>query len=825
MTDAALPIDAVLPELLDTLRTHPRVILQAEPGAGKTTRVPLAVLESGLVEGTILMLEPRRVAARNAATFMAAQLGEPVGETVGYRIRFESRTSARTRIEVLTQGLLTRRLQDDPELAGVGMIIFDEFHERQLASDLGLALALDVQEGLRDDLKLLVMSATLELQSLGAFLDAPVVESEGRGYPVTVEHVAGGRDERTEQLVVRTVRQASTKHPGDILVFLPGTGLIRRLQQSLSDLHTVALHGDLPVDAQSAVLNPPEETPQRVILATNVAESSVTIPRVRTVIDTGLANEPRFEPTTGLSALRTVPISQASATQRSGRAGRTAPGQAYRLWPSSQRLEPQRRAEITQVDLSSLALELAAWGSTDLRFLDPPSQPMLAAAREQLRGLGFLDAHDHLTDDGRRALQLGLPPRQARLVLNADRHADIASVLALLESRTARHSDDLVRRYREWLANPKSRDWAAATRLREQWQRRLPSRGAPNPDNLALTLAEGYLDRVAHRSDRDPLRYQLFNGQTAVLHPETDLRGHEWLVVAELEHDRPHARIRAAAPITESILRERFADHWRRETPAEFDPRTEAMHAYQVERFGRIETGRKSAGAADPEQAAQALVRYVQAQGMASLPLADRTQEWLTRVRCARHWLPERTADWPSMDSAALLADPGWLLPVVRGKSRLRNIDPEAIDNALRNLLPWDARRQLDEWCPRRITVPSGMERGIEYAFDEQWRNAEGETVTHAHPPVLAVKLQELFGLKETPRIADGRIPLTLHLLSPGGKPLQVTTDLRSFWSQTYPEVRREMKGRYPRHPWPDDPDSFEPTHKTTRRLQESRKS
>ena len=818
-----LPIDAVLPDLLTAVADHPVVILQAEPGAGKTTRVPLALLKTDIIAPgkKILMLEPRRVAARAAAAFMAQLLGERVGETVGYRVRFESQVGPRTRLEILTQGMLTRRIQDDPELSDVGLIIFDEFHERQLASDLGLALALDTAEGLRDDLKILVMSATLELTQLSSFLDdAPVITSQGRGFPVTVEHLPSLRaDEQLEHQVTRSIHLALDRHDGDILVFLPGLRSIRRVQSLLRDAaaDVFALHGEMHLDEQAELLRVDETARRRVILATNVAESSITLPRVTVVIDTGLANEPRFDPQTGLSSLRTVRISQASATQRTGRAGRLAPGHAYRLWPTSQRLDAQRRPEITQRELSGLVLEMAAWGSDQLRFLDPPPAGTLAAARDELKALDFLDPSGRITAAGRQALAMGTDPRLARMILESDDPEATAALLALLESRSADRGDDLQRRYRRFMAQPNAREFGPARQLKSQWQRRLVSKNrnvshkTDNRDSdVGLTLAHGYLNWVARRSDKDPLRFHLFNGLTATLHPETELRGHEWLVVADMAHGKPHASIRAAAPMSENGLRQHFANHWVTETVAEFDPATESMHAYQVETFGRIETARKSAGTPDKAEAAKALLQYVRQQGLQALPFND---SWLHRARCAMHWLPDQTADWPRLDSDALLADAEqWLLPLLG--TRLKHLDPQAVGQAIRNRLTWAQQQQVDAWCPTSITVPSGMDRPVAYQFEEHWRNAEGHTVPHAHPPVLAVKLQELFGLENTPRIANGTIALTLHLLSPGGKPLQVTQDLHSFWHNTYPEVRKEMKGRYPKHPWPDDPWSAVPTHR-----------
>ena len=823
------PIAPLLPAIGTSLATHPRLVLEAPPGAGKTTQVPLALLDASWLAGRrIVMLEPRRVAARSAAMFMAGQLGEEVGQTVGYRIRFENRVSARTRIEVVTEGILTRMIQDDPELEGIGALLLDEFHERHLAADLGLALALDVQAGLREDLRIVVMSATLDGQRLAAFLDAPRLSSEGRGHPVAVSHFPARREESLQAQARRAAEEALARHPGDVLVFLPGQREIARVQAALEaavlpdDAEVLALHGELPVEQQSRVLQAAPDGRRRIVLATNVAESSVTLPGVRVVIDSGLAREPRFDPNSGFPRLDVVPIAQASADQRAGRAGRVAEGWAWRLWPQSQRLEAQRRPEIAQVELAGLALELAAWGSEGLRFVDPPPPGALAAARELLQRLGALAASGGITAQGRRMLALGTHPRLAAMLLAARtprQQALAADLAALVEARDPlrSRSDALAERWRALAAFRSGRVPADASRsalaaidaAARQWRRRLRCEAAPPPDieahELGDLLAHAFPDRIAARHPSDPLRYQLANGRSARLFEDSALRGEPWLVASELRHEaRGDALLLRAAPVDEARLRADFPERFLEREAAVWDAGKRALVARRESRFDRIVLDSRPAGRVDPAQAAQALTDAVRELGLAVLPWSEGLRQWQAREVSLRQWLPE--LGLPDLSDAALLATvDDWLKPAFAGKTRLDALSEAEMGEALKSPLAWELRQQVQRLAPARITVPSGMERRIDYALDH-----EGAP----QPPVLAVKLQELFGLADTPAIADGRVPLTLHLLSPGGKPLQVTGDLRSFWDRTYPEVRKEMKGRYPRHPWPDDPWSATATHR-----------
>ena len=865
MSGTVFPIESLLPQVRASLQEHPRLVLEAPPGAGKTTQVPLALLDAEWLGGRkLVMLEPRRVAARAAAGFMATQLGELVGETVGYRIRFENKVGPRTRIEVVTEGILSRMLQDDPMLEGVGALLFDEFHERHLAGDLGLALALDVQAGLREDLRIVVMSATLDGERLAGFLDAPRLSSAGRSYPVEIAHFPARREEAIEHQARRAIENALATHPGDVLVFLPGQREIARVDAALagmqpvsgagelrqarqggrapesgqdaptegqatpphraaaaSALEVLALHGELPIDQQARVLQPAADGRRRVVLATNVAESSVTLPGVRVVIDSGLAREPGFDPNSGFSRLDVVTVSQASADQRAGRAGRVAEGFAYRLWPQSQRLEPQRRPEIAQVELASLALELAAWGSDALRFVDPPPTGAMAAARDLLKRLDALDAGNAITARGRRMLALGTHPRLAAMLLASNEPRRIAlacDLAALVEARDPlrSRSDALTERWQALAAFRNGRVGADANRsalaaidaASKQWRRRLRCDAQP-PANapahaLGDLLAHAFPDRIARQHPQDPKRYQLANGRMAKLFDDSAVHGEPWLVASELRFEARDALLLRAAPVDEVYLRQTFAAHFQEGDEVRWDAGRRALASERIARFDGIVLSSKPAGRVDPALAARALVDAVRDLGLVALPWSESLAQWRVRVRCLRTWMPE--LGLPDLSDAALLASlDEWLKPAFEGKTRLDALDEVALAEALKSGVDWRLRQRIDQLAPTRIVVPSGMERRIEYHQDDH---------DAAASPVLAVKLQELFGLAQTPRVADGRVPLTIHLLSPGGRPLQVTQDLAGFWERTYPDVRKEMKGRYPRHPWPDDPWNAAPTHR-----------
>jgi len=838
----AFPIDPLLPQIRDSLAAHPRLVLEAPPGAGKTTQVPPALLDAPWLEGRrIVMLEPRRVAARAAANFMARQRGEAAGDTVGYRIRFENKISARTRIEVVTEGILTRMIQDDPTLDGVGALLFDEFHERHLAADLGLALALDVQGSLREDLRIVVMSATLDGERLAQFLDAPRLSSAGRSHPVQIGHYPARREEKLEHQLRRAVEHALATHPGDVLAFLPGQREIARADAALAaseaarGVDVLALHGELPVEQQSRVLQPDPDGRRRVVLATNVAESSVTLPGVRVVIDSGLAREPRYDPNSGFARLDVVAIAQASADQRAGRAGRVADGWAYRLWPESQRLEPQRRPEMAQVELAALALELAAWGDAGLRFLDAPPPGAMAAARELLLRLGALEpgagAQPAITAFGRRMLALGTHPRLAAMLLaprEAGERALACDLAALIEARDPLRSggDALHARWQALAAFRAGRAPADASRsalaaldqASKQWRRRLRVDSLPPSSVPAHALGDlllhAFPDRIARQHPGDAYRYQLANGRSARLFDDSAVYGEPWLAISELRDDPRDARILRAAPLDEARLEREFPQRFVSEDRVVWDAAARGIAAVRERRFDRIVIDSRPLARPDPSRYADALIDAVRQLGLDALPWTPGLRQWRARVRGLREWMPELAqgeAPLPDLSDAALLERlDQWLKPALSGKTRLDALDEAAFGEALRSLCDWSWRPKLDALAPTRIVVPSGMERAIDYGYDDHALDGRGA----AQPPVLAVKLQELFGLADTPRIADGRVPLTLHLLSPAGRPLQVTQDLRGFWERTYPEVKKEMKGRYPKHPWPDDPWTATATHR-----------
>jgi ATP-dependent helicase HrpB len=831
------PITLLLPQVCASLAAHPRLVLEAPPGAGKTTQIPLALLHVDWLAGRkIVVLEPRRIAARAAAQFMARQLGEEVGQTVGYRIRFESKVSAATRIEVVTEGILTRLIQHDPELAGTGVIVFDEFHERHLAGDLGAALALDVQATLRPDLRLLVMSATLDGERIANWLDAPRLSSPGRSFPVRIEHPPARAQESIEHHQSRVVRQALEENEGDVLAFLPGRREIARvkaiLEETLSpsgDIDVVPLHGELSLTEQQASLAPAEPGMRRVVLATNVAESSVTLPGIRAVVDAGLAREPRFDPNSGFTRLETVSISQASADQRAGRAGRVAPGKAYRLWPQSRRLESARTAEIAQAELSGLALELAAWGITasssdTLRWLDPPPQGALAQARDLLLLLGALDVDHRITALGRRMLELGATPRLGAAALRAppSLRALIADLLALMDARsplrgTQARSDDFRARVialhawrdrRGVIARGEvdSGALAAIEQSAKGWRRRLDVRtaasGMPDSHSVGELLLHAFPDRVARRDHHNPLRYTLANGRGARLHENTALHGEPWLIVLDLRHESRDSLILAAAPLDPRVLERDYPAQFMRERVLRWNDERAAVEAFDEQRFGAIVLERRNVPV-KPQDALPALLAAIRAKGVDALPWNASARRLRARMQALRAWMPE--LGLPDVSDVALLASlEHWLAPHLDGKHRLDALAPEALSQALAMLFDYEQRRVLDAQAPESLVVPSGQSRRLDYA--------EGE------PPVLAVKLQELFGLADTPRIGGGRIPVTLHLLSPAGRPIQVTQDLKGFWERTYPEVRKELKGRYPRHPWPDDPWTATATHRAKSR-------
>lgn len=821
----SLPISPLLAELQTRLSTAPALVLQAPPGAGKTTLVPLALLDAPWLSGSrIIMLEPRRLAVRAAASRMAALLGESVGETVGYRMRFDSKVSQRTRIEVVTEGILTRRLQGDPELNGIGLLIFDEFHERSLHADLALALAHDTQRGLREDLRLLLMSATLDGERLSRALgDAPLLTSAGRSHPVDIHYAARESDAPPAETLVRGVLAALRAESGDVLAFLPGSGEIRRaaatLTAELGDrVSVLPLYGELPFAEQQRALQPDARGRRRVVLATSIAETSLTIDGIRVVVDAGYARQPRFDPRSGLSRLETVRISRAAAEQRAGRAGRLGPGVCYRLWTpaTDATLRPHTSPEILDADLAPLALELAAWGAPAdaLLWLDPPNPGALAQAQALLRQLDALDADGRISAGGRALLELGLHPRLAHLLLAGRRDgcpALACDVAALLEERDvlrgeAARSADLTLRL-EALATLRARGRGALRELGadgngcervEQAARalrqRLGSRADAEPiraSQVARLLAAAYPERIARRRDGSPDRYLLANGRGARLREGDPLSGADWLAVASLDAGEREGRIFLAAELDAPTLEDVLAAHIDSAASVRWDEREAAVVAREERRLGAILIDAKALARPAPEALRAAMCTGIERLGLDALPWTPALREWQARVLSLRAWLG---ADWPDVSDTALAARLNdWLAPYLDGISRREHLARLDLGAILRARLDWAQAQQLDALAPTHLEVPSGSRLRLSYTVD-------------GAAPVLAVKLQEMFGLADTPRIANGRIAVTLHLLSPAQRPIQVTQDLRGFWERTYAEVKKELKGRYPKHPWPDDP-------------------
>ncbi|KSB87457.1 ATP-dependent helicase [Caulobacter vibrioides] len=805
-----LPIFQAIPALKGALSDRETAVLVAPPGAGKTTAVPLALLEEAWVGGgKIVMLEPRRLAARAAASRMAQTLGESVGETVGFRVRLQSKVSAKTRIEVVTEGVFTRMILDDPGLDGVACVIFDEFHERSLDADLGLALARDSQGLLRDDLKILVMSATLDGARVSALLgDAPVVESEGRMFPVETRYLGRDDRQRLEERVGRAVERALAEESGSVLVFLPGQGEIRRAESWLAerlrrpDVDLAPLYGALDPAEQDRAVQPAPAGRRKVVLATSIAETSLTIEGVRVVIDAGLSRVPRFDPSSGLTRLETVRVARAAADQRRGRAGRVEPGVCYRLWdePETRALTAFARPEILEADLSRLALDLARWGAKDaegLAFLDPPPKAAFSEARSLLNRLQALDANGGLSAHGKALSNMPLAPRLAHMVARAaasgqaHRAAEIAAVLS--EQGLGGRGVDLRQRLEGFGRDrtPRARD---ARALAERWSRQAGKPSGAEPLDDALLLAEAYPERVA-RARGKPGEYQLASGRGVYLEPTDALARETWLAVGELGGGDARDRILLAAPLDEDALRAAFADRLVAEDRLETSGGGK-LRAKRLLRLGKLVVDEKIIDRPDPALIAGALADQVRSEGLAALKLGERGRGLLDRVAFLRANDGEA---WPDLSEAALVARlDEWLEPLLAGRSSLASLDEGTLEAAIKTLIPWDMQGRIEAQAPARFTAPTGSTFAIDYG-------AEGG-------PRVEVRVGELYGLAEHPSVAHGKVPLTLALLSPAHRPIQITKDLPGFWKGSWREVKVEMKGRYPRHVWPDDPASAAPT-------------
>ena len=807
-----LPIDAALPDLTAALRRQNAAVLVAPPGAGKTTRVPLVLAgeEWAQSKRRILVLEPRRLAARAAAERMAKTVGERVGETVGLRVRFGSKLSQKTRIEILTEGVFTRLILDDPMLGGVAAILFDEFHERSLDADLGLALARDVQQGLREDLRLLVMSATIDGARVASLLGgAPVIAAEGRAFPLETRYL--GRDARPiEPQIADAIVRAMRADTGSLLAFLPGAGEIRRTQALLDgrfdpSVDVVALYGALAADEQDRAIAPSPPGRRKVVLATSIAETSITIEGVRIVIDSGLARVPRYEPDVGVTRLETVRVSRAAADQRRGRAGRTEPGLCYRLWdePQTAALEPFSRPEILSADLSSLALDLAAWGSgsENLAFLDPPPRPALAEAKALLAELGAIDGDGRITEEGKKLRRLPLPPRLARMVVDAAAEgaalpaAEIALVIG--ERGLAGDDVDLTHRFAAFHRDRSSRAREARA-LARRWAEIAESSASPLAQSAPLNgeasigawLALAYPERVAKNRGGAAGAFVLANGRGAQIDPASPLAREPYLAVAELAGSAAAGRILLAAPIGLAEIEARFADRIVTREDIAFDPASASLRLRRLRRFGAITLSEQPMSAAASEAAARILAEGIARLGIDRLPWTKALRQWRDRVMFLR---ASEGDEWPDLSDAALAATVNaWLGPSLAAKTALRDITADEMETALNALLPWPRQRRLGAEAPAHFEAPTGSRVPIDYQADGG--------------PKIAIRVQELFGLDRHPAIAGGRIPLLIELLSPAHRPVQTTRDLPGFWRGSYAAVRAEMRGRYPKHPWPDDP-------------------
>jgi ATP-dependent helicase HrpB len=829
--DTPLPIDAVLDELAQTLAARNAAVLVAPPGAGKTTRVPLALLDAPwLRDKKIIVLEPRRIAARASAERMAKTLGERAGETVGYRVRFGSRISRKTRIEVVTEGIFSRQILDDPELSGVAAVLFDEFHERSLDADLGLALARDAQLGLREDLRLLVMSATLDGARVARLLgEAPVIASEGRAFAVETRYLRRKVDAPLERQMADAIATALRADPGSVLAFLPGAAEIRRTQNFLAErihddaIEIVPLFGALDAAVQDRAIAPAPKGQRKVVLATSIAETSLTIEGVRIVVDSGLARVPRYEPDIGLTRLQTVRASRAAVDQRRGRAGRTEPGICYRLWdePQTASLAAFTQPEILSADLSSLVLDLAQWGVSDpatMSFLDPPPAPALKEAKSLLHELGALDADGRITAEGKSLRALALPPRLSRMIVDSHRFGageQAAGIAAVLTERgLGGDSTDLDVRLDQFRRDRAQRA-TSARELARRWATQVASSDAPatSPSLLGggegkelrgldekistgVMLAFAFPDRVAR--NRGNGSFVLANGRGAAVEQTSSLARAPYVAVGELTGTAAAGRILLAAPITQAEIELHFVDQIETADEISFDPGAMALRARRKRTLHAITLSEAPLALTPSEATARILAGGLVAIGLDRLPWSKQSKQWRDRVMFLRKAEGE---SWPDLSDDTLAARrEDWLLPALYDKTSLKDFSAGDLSDALSTLLPWELRARLEREAPTHFEAPTGTMLAIDYEAEQG--------------PTIAVRLQELFGLNAHPSIANGAVPLVLELLSPAQRPVQVTRDLPGFWCGSYAAVRSELRGRYPRHPWPEDPANALPTRR-----------
>ncbi|HCE2131367.1 ATP-dependent helicase HrpB [Vibrio parahaemolyticus] len=816
-----LPIEAVMPQLLTAVKHQHQVILKAAPGAGKSTYFPLQLIQNQVVTGKVIMLEPRRLAARNIARYLAEQLGEQVGQRVGYRVRGETKVSASTQLEIVTEGVMTRMIQNDPELDGVDLLIFDEFHERSIHADTALALSLEVQEALRDDLKLVVMSATLDQEALQSLLpEACYIESEGRSFAVETRYVPLTANDHLSTVMAKNIESLMNKESGSLLAFLPGVAAIKQVQERLShlpdDVEVCPLYGQLSFIEQQKAISPAEKGKRKVVLATNIAETSLTIEGIRLVVDSGLERVARFDLKNGLTRLEQTRIAQSSAIQRAGRAGRIEEGICVRLYSESQlKQQPQvPQPEILHSDLASLVMELAFWGTTDiheLKWLDIPSAAALQQAKQLLFSLGLITEQGQLTAEGKQAHDLGVEPRAAAMLIKSQSHSDkmvnVALAAVALIEEPERNVTNIAHSLHRWLSgsHPKKslllkRAQSLAHKLDTTFSLR-----EVDEDALPLVLSLAFPDRIAQQRANQFGRFALANGHGAECRPDDMLGGCEYLVAIDLMRSHSNSsQIHLACELDVNILQTTFDSLFSTEEVVDWDEKKGRLVAEKQRKLGQLVIERVSLPNPGKEKMTQALLTYVRRQGLSSLNWTPAAESLLERIRCAVDWLPEQA--WPMFDEASLLDSlDEWLEPYMTSVASVKDLSKINLVEALNARLGWPLNQHLDEWLPEHYQLPTGTKKRIRYQ--------------HGHEPVLSVRMQEVFGESTSPTVAIGRKRLVLELLSPAQRPLQVTSDLAAFWNGSYKDVQKEMKGRYPKHVWPDDPANHVATTKTKRQL------
>ncbi|MFW0984719.1 ATP-dependent helicase HrpB [Vibrio parahaemolyticus] len=816
-----LPIEAVMPQLLTAVKHQHQVILKAAPGAGKSTYFPLQLIQKQVVTGKVIMLEPRRLAARNIARYLAEQLGEQVGQRVGYRVRGETKVSASTQLEIVTEGVMTRMIQNDPELDGVDLLIFDEFHERSIHADTALALSLEVQEALRDDLKLVVMSATLDQEALQSLLpEACYIESEGRSFAVETRYAPLTANDHLPTVMAKNIESLMNKESGSLLAFLPGVAAIKQVQERLShlpdDVEVCPLYGQLSFTEQQKAISPAEKGKRKVVLATNIAETSLTIEGIRLVVDSGLERVARFDLKNGLTRLEQTRIAQSSAIQRAGRAGRIEEGICVRLYSESQlKQQPQvPQPEILHSDLASLVMELAFWGTTDiheLKWLDIPSAAALQQAKQLLFSLGLITEQGQLTAEGKQAHDLGVEPRAAAMLIKSQSHSDkmvnVALAAVALIEEPERNVTNIAHSLHRWLSgsHPKQslllkRAQSLAHKLDTTFSLR-----EVDEDALPLVLSLAFPDRIAQQRANQFGRFALANGHGAECRPDDMLGGCEYLVAIDLMRSHSNSsQIHLACELDVNILQTTFDSLFSTEEVVDWDEKKGRLVAEKQRKLGQLVIERVSLPNPGKEKMTQALLTYVRRQGLSSLNWTPAAESLLERIRCAVDWLPEQA--WPMFDEASLLDSlDEWLEPYMTSVASVKDLSKINLVEALNARLGWPLNQHLDEWLPEHYQLPTGTKKRIRYQ--------------HGHEPVLSVRMQEVFGESTSPTVALGRKRLVLELLSPAQRPLQVTSDLAAFWNGSYKDVQKEMKGRYPKHVWPDDPANHVATTKTKRQL------